>query len=86
MNRQQKAVVVKDLKDKFLESKAAFLVGFKGLSVSQIEDLRNDLRECGGLFKVTKARLMKIATNDVDGIDSFANEFKDQVGLIFVKG
>ena len=66
-------------------SQAAFLVGYKGLSVAQIQTLRNDLREVGGNLKVTKARLMKIAAQNIQGIESFRDNFKDQVGLVFAQ-
>jgi len=85
MNRQQKEAVVDDFKSLFTESKAAFLVNYKGLTVSQMQILRRNLRENGSALRVTKARLMKIAANDIDGIDEFKENFKDQVGLVFVK-
>lgn len=84
MNRQQKEAVISEFKDLLTNTKAAFLVGYKGLTVKNLESLRRDLRKDGGVFKVTKARLMKIAAQDINGIDSFKDEFKDQVGLVFV--
>ena len=36
MNRQQKEAVVQAFKDNLTETKAAFLVGYRGLSVSQM--------------------------------------------------
>ncbi|MBD3273237.1 50S ribosomal protein L10 [Candidatus Dependentiae bacterium] len=86
MNRQQKEAVVKNINEQLKESNASFLIDYKGLSVAQLEDLRGDLRQVDGSFKVTKARLMKIAAQNIEGIDSFKEDFKDQVGLVFVKG
>ncbi len=85
MNRQQKEAVVNDFKHLLTESKAVFLVKYKGLSVAKMQSLRRDLREQDGLLRVTKARLMKIAASGIDGIDDFKNDFKDQVGLVFAK-
>ena len=85
MDRQQKETVVSNLKEMFETTPAAFLVCYKGLKVSHMESLREDLREVGGVLKVTKARLMKIAAQDIDGIDTFKDVLKDQVGLVFVK-
>jgi len=85
MNRQQKEAVIKEVRDLFDQSQAAFLVGYKGLTVAQVKALRKDLREAGGVFKVTKARLMKIAASDITNVDEFSVAFKNQVGLVFVK-
>lgn len=83
MNRQEKESVVSYLKDTFSHSEAAFLVGYRGLTVHQLERLRGDLREKGGTFKITKARLMKLAVDGVEGQQELAPFFKDQVGLVF---
>ena len=85
MNRHQKESVVRDINDQLKSANASFLIGYKGLSVAQVQDLRSRLRNVSGVFKVSKARLMKIAAKDLSGIDDFKNQFKDQVGLVFVK-
>lgn len=46
------------------ESESAFVIDFKGLSVAQIGDLRNRLRESGTVCKISKNTLMKRA---IDG-------------------
>lgn len=84
MNRQEKEHVLKSLQNDFSASNAAFLVGVKGLTVSQLQKLRKDLRPKGGKLKVTKARLMKIAADDVgDGLDVLNPFFKDQIAVVF---
>lgn len=89
MNRQQKEAVVADFKKLFTESQAAFLVKYQGLNVEQMQTLRKDLREINGTFKVTKARLMKVAAHDVasqvGGIADFQENFHDQIGVAFTK-
>lgn len=84
MNRQQKEAAVSDIKEKFLSSQAAFLVEYRGLNVSLMQSLRRNLRDSGGELKVTKARLMKIAVQDITGIEDFKSNFKNQIGLVFV--
>ena len=86
MNRQQKEAVVKEINGQLKESSASFLIGYRGLSVAQLQALRGQLRQVDGVFRVTKARLMKIAAQGVDGIDGFKDDFKDQVALVFAKG
>lgn len=82
MNRAEKQNVIESLQNDFSKNNATFLVGVKGLSVTQIQALRKDLRPQGGKLKITKARLMKIAANNAkeDILDSF---FKDQIGVVF---
>jgi len=83
MNRQQKEAVVSGIKDMFSQADGSFLVQYKGLSVSQMQDLRSKLRQEDGLLKVTKARLMKLAVSDFESAENFKGDLKDQVGLIF---
>jgi len=85
MNRQQKVLVVEELKKKFLDSDAAFLVGFSGLNVQKMHELRLELRPKGGSFKIAKARLMKIAVDGGDGVSELRPFIKDQIGLVFAK-
>jgi large subunit ribosomal protein L10 len=85
MNKQQKEALVADLKQRFNESEAIFLVGYKGLKVSSLQNLRKTLRAQGGTFKVSKATLMRIATKDVSGAQDFANDFENQIGLVFAR-
>lgn len=83
MNRQEKAAIIADIKKMLSESHATFLVNYKGMTVSAMKNLRQDLRQDGGHFKVTKATLMKIAAKDLEGIEPFTSDFHDQVGLVF---
>jgi len=85
MNRQQKEAVVADFKQMIEQAEASFLVNYRGLTVKDISSLRSDLRQSGASLKVAKARLMKIAAQDVEGIDKFKDNFKNQVGLVFAK-
>jgi large subunit ribosomal protein L10 len=85
MNREQKAVVIQELKNDFSECQASFLVGYQGLTVNQLQQLRRKLREKHGRFKVAKARLMKKASDGVEGYDQMADFFKNQVGLVFAE-
>jgi len=83
MNRQQKELVVSLLKKNFIASQASFLIGFQGLTVNQMQDLRRTLRKKGGELKVAKARLIKRAVegNKAAVLTSFC---KDQIGVVFV--
>ncbi len=82
MNRQQKELVVDELKNSFATSNALFLVSYKGLSVEQLQSLRKQLRARGGHLKVAKARLMKLAAEGMDGVQDLSAFFKDQIGVV----
>ena len=84
MNRQQKELVVKSLYNNFSHSQAMFLVGFRGMTVEQIQTLRSRLREKGGVFKVAKVRLMKRAIEDMQDVNMLMPFLKGQVGVVFV--
>ncbi|MFE4108170.1 50S ribosomal protein L10 [Almyronema epifaneia] len=59
-----KKEIVAELQNLLSEAQLALVIDYKGLSVAEITDLRNRLREKGAVCKVTKNTLMRIA---VDG-------------------
>jgi large subunit ribosomal protein L10 len=83
MNRKEKSTVVSTLKDNFLHNQDSIIVGYKGLTVKQLQTLRRGIRKNGGSFKVTKARLMKLAAQDLPNAQPLLPYFKDQIGIIF---
>lgn len=83
MNRQQKEAAVSGIKDMLSQADGTFLVNYRGLSVSQLQEFRNNLREEKGVLKVTKARLMKLAASELELAEEFKGDFKNQVGLVF---
>lgn len=83
MNREQKAEIIDLLKNDFSNSQASFVVGYKGLTVKQMQSLRKELRANNSTFKVAKGRLMKRAVQDVEGLNELAPYFKEQIGIVF---
>lgn len=83
MNRREKELVVQSLRESFAQSPASFIVGFRGLSVGQLQNLRSQLRNSGGSFKIAKARLMKIAVGDLEDAQALDPYLKDQIGVVF---
>ena len=83
MNRQQKETAVQSLKEQFSQSPATFIVGYRGLTVAQMQDLRSQLRKDGGILKVAKARLLKRAVGDLEDIDALTPYLNDQIGVVF---
>lgn len=64
MDRAQKEEVVRELDQIFLNSGVIVVAHYSGLTVSDISDLRIRMRNAGGLVRVAKNRLAKIALKD----------------------
>ena len=61
MNREQKQGLVSSLNTLIQDQKFVAVTHYKGLTVSQMEDLRGRAREAGAGFRVTKNRLTRLA-------------------------
>ncbi len=61
MDRAQKEVVVGELGNIFADSGVIVVAQYAGLSVAEMTDFRNRMREAGGSVRVAKNRLAKIA-------------------------
>ena len=70
MARADKAAAVAELKDSFTNSAAAVLTEYRGLTVAELRDLRNSIRE-HATYAVAKNTLTKIAAQraGVEGLD-----------------
>ena len=62
MNRDEKASVVQELTDKFANAKIAIVSDYRGLTVSEFQELRIALRKCDSVVKVAKNTLLSRAT------------------------
>ena len=88
-----KAKKQKDLEaltEHFKKAKAAMLVGFKGMTVSKDQELRNQLREAGVTYEVVKNTLarkaavgtdLEQATDQFKGVTAVALSQQDPVNL-----
>ena len=83
MNRQQKEQVIESLRNDFQNNPSSFVVGVKGLTVSQLEALRGGLREKGGKLKIAKVRLAKQAITNLDNLKELDPLLKEQLGFVF---
>ncbi len=66
LNRQEKEKRVDWLNEQFRDVKALFLTNFQGLSVSEMNALRSELRNRGINYKVMKNTLVRLAYQDTD--------------------
>ena len=61
---EQKASVVSEIKEKFGNAKSVVLFDYRGLTVSEVTELRRALRESDSDYKVYKNTLAKRAANE----------------------
>ena len=60
-SRDQKKKYIESMTQQFDKSEAVIVAHYQGLNVSQLEDLRKQMREHGIKFKITKNRITKLA-------------------------
>lgn len=80
MSRAQKQAEIEELKERFSREKIVVITHYSGLSVSDMTDLRAQLREEGASFKVTKNSLAKIAVKGTD-FEELADLFTGPTGV-----
>tara|TARA_B110000003_G_scaffold249257_1_gene261483 strand:- start:387 stop:899 length:513 start_codon:yes stop_codon:yes gene_type:complete len=61
MNKEQKKNYISDISAKFENSEAILVTHYQGLTMSQLDELRSQMREHGIKFQITKNRITKIA-------------------------
>ena len=64
MNKQIKKNYIEEMKKVFSSNESVMVAQYQGLNVTELDDLRKQLRDKGILFKVTKNRITKIAIKD----------------------
>ena len=69
MDRAEKVEVVSSLQQAFAGSGAVVVAHYAGLSVSEFESLRRQMKQAGGQVKVAKNRLAKLALKDSEIAD-----------------
>ena len=88
--KKQKQQDLEALTEQFKNAKAAMVVGFKGMTVSKDQELRNQLREAGVSYEVVKNTLarkasegtaLEAARDQFKGVTAVALSTGDPVGL-----
>lgn len=69
MNRDEKTQLLAELKQLFDDSELVVVSHYKGLTVTQISDLRNNIRKAGAGLRVTKNRITRLALKDTKFAD-----------------
>lgn len=84
MQRSEKATAVAELTEAFRAADAAVLTEYRGLTVTQIAQLRRSLGE-NTSYRVVKNTLTKIAAKEA-GVDAFDGLLEGPSAIAFVKG
>jgi large subunit ribosomal protein L10 len=82
---ENKKQIIADLKQSLGESQLMFIVNYRGLSVSEIGDLRNRLRPKGASCQVAKNTFMGIAVQDDDRWQAVSEILKGDSAFVMVK-
>ena len=82
MPNEQKRQEVSELRELISRAEAMILADYRGLTVAEMEELRNKMREQGLQFRVVKNRLMKIALQEEDAAD-VSEQLRGPTGVAF---
>ena len=61
MNKEQKKDYISEMEKQFQNNEAVLVTHYQGLTMSQLDELRSEMREHGIKFKITKNRITKLA-------------------------
>lgn len=89
MNRDDKATLVSQLNDSFSRAKFSVVADYCGLKVSELQQIRKELRDCDSEIRVAKNTLLKraavdtdsaVLTDDFTGTTAVVTAYSDPVG------
>ena len=83
--RKQKQDNLDKLTEQFKNANAAMVVGFKGMTVSKDQELRNQLREAGVTYSVVKNTLARKAAVGT-ALEPAVDQFKGVTGVALSSG
>lgn len=82
MARPEKVQVVEQIKERFNDAEGALLTEYRGLSVSEMADLRRSLREADADYKVLKNTLTQIAVKEI-GLEDLVGFLEGPTAIAF---
>jgi large subunit ribosomal protein L10 len=85
MNRAEKAAVIDEITGQIKESEAIFAVDYRGISVTQVAELRDKLRDADASFRVVKNTLTERAADQAD-VEVLKPLLSGPTALTFVRG
>ena len=82
MNREEKTELLAELKELFNNSESIVVSHYKGLTVAEVSELRNNIRKAGAGFRVTKNRITRLALKDTK-FEGLADLFVGPTAIAF---
>ena len=81
MNRDEKAVIVSELNESFSKAKFSVVADYRGLTVSQLQNIRIELRKHNSEIRVAKNTLLKRAVTETDS-EVLSDEFVGTTAVV----
>ncbi len=81
MNRDQKATIVSELNESFSRAQFTVVADYCGLKVSEIQQIRKELRDCDSEIKVAKNTLLKRAVAET-GNAALSDDFSGTTAVV----
>jgi len=82
LTKSQKEAIIAELKQAMKHNKVLVMADYRGLTVQDIRDLKNEVREVGGQMRVAKKTLLNIVLQD-EGIDFDTRSFAGPLVFVF---
>ena len=82
MNREEKKQLLSDLNALFSDADTVVVAHYKGLTVAEVSELRNNVRKAGAGFRVTKNRIARLALKDTK-FEGLADLFTGPTAIAF---
>ena len=82
MNREEKAQLLSELNELFSKSEVLVVSHYKGLTVKEVSELRDKVREAGAGFRVTKNRITRLALKGTK-FEGLADLFQGPTAVAF---
>ena len=83
MNKNEKPEIVSEIKEMIEQSTAVYLTDYAGISVEDINGIRNQFRKEGVKYKVFKNTLFKRALDESGKFNKLADHLVGMTGYIF---
>ena len=61
MHKDKKKIYIEEMKNFFSKTSSVLITHYQGLTVKQIDELRDEMRKHGIMFKITKNKITKLA-------------------------
>ena len=82
MNREEKTELLGELNELFSSSELVVVSHYKGLTVAEVSELRNNIRKAGAGFRVTKNRITRLALKGTK-FEGLIDLFKGPTAIAF---